>query len=184
MRARLLVLGVSLVVALVVALAAWNHLRSKGPASPATVERRPTGSVPAVVLSPRQLTAEIIEHGVTPERAKQLFSMVVGPLSGVGTAAKTRDPSEYDGTLAVGYIYQVWDSLTVEQREAAMRLIHPAGNTRVARVSTASLLPQLIPAGFLKVTTHPKSYYDTLAQNAAGTLAAFLHVPPVLYNVN
>jgi len=183
-RARLLVLGVSLVVALVVALAAWNHLRSKGPASPATVERRPTGSVPAVVLSPRQLTAEIIEHGVTPERAKQLFSMVVGPLSGVGTAAKTRDPSEYDGTLAVGYIYQVWDSLTVEQREAAMRLIHPAGNTRVARVSTASLLPQLIPAGFLKVTTHPKSYYDTLAQNAAGTLAAFLHVPPVLYNVN
>jgi len=148
-------------------------------APPATVATAPTAgappaqaaAAPAVVLTQRQLAAEIIKHGVTPERAKQLFSMVVGPLPGVSVPAGGRDPSDYCGTPAVGYIHQVWDSLTPEQRKAATQLIHPAGNAPAARMSTASLLPQLIPTGFLKVANQPAYDYQTLAQNANTTLA-------------
>ena len=106
-----------------------------------------------------------------PSVPKQLFSMVVGPLPGVSVPAGGRDPSDYCGTPAVGYIHQVWDSLTPEQRKAATQLIHPAGNAPAARMSTASLLPQLIPTGFLKVANQPAYDYQTLAQNANTTLA-------------
>jgi hypothetical protein len=192
MRNRLVVFGVLIVVAVSVALAVRSHLRSKTAAPPAIVATTRTGGSPGVptrseapaVLTQPQLASAIIQQGVTPERAKQYFSMVVGPLPGVEVPATGRDPTDFDGTLAIGYIYQVWGALTPEQRESAAKLIHRAGNALRDRVSAASLLPPLIPARFIKVVQKQAYDYQSLAQNAALTLEAFLGVPPMQFTVD
>src|SRR5271169_6722850 len=136
MRNRLVIFGVLIVVAVSVVLAVRSHLRTKTAAPPAIVATTRTGGSPepptrseaAPVLTQQQLAAAIIEQGVTPERAKQLFSMLVGPLPGVDVPATGRDPTDFDGTLAIGYLYKVWGALTPEQREAAAHLINRSGN--------------------------------------------------------
>jgi hypothetical protein len=191
MRNRLVVFGVLIVVTGSVVLAVRSHLRSKTAAPPAIVATTRTGGSPeppsrteaAPVLTQQQLAAAIIEQGVTPERAKQLFSMVVGPLPGVDVPATGRDPTDFDGTLAIGYIYKVWDALTPEQREAAAKLVHRSGDVSRDRVSTASFFPSLNPARFIKVAQKQAYDYQTLAQNAALTLEAFLAVPPMQFTV-
>ncbi len=192
MRNRLVVFGVLIVVAVSVVLAVRSHLRSKTAAPPAIVATARTGGSPeppnrpeaAPVLTQQQLASAIVQQGVTPERAKLFFSMVLGALPGVDVPATGRDPTDFDGTLAIGYIYKVWGELTPEQREAAAKLIHRAGNALRDRVSAASLLPPLIPAGFIKVAQKPAYDYQSLAQNAALTLEAFLGVPPMQFTVD
>ncbi|MGO9636121.1 MAG: hypothetical protein ACLPX1_19825, partial [Steroidobacteraceae bacterium] len=192
MRNRLVVFGVLIVVAVSVVLAVRSHLKSKTPAPPAIVATTRAGGSPekpsrteaARVLTQQQLASAIIQQGVTPERAKQLFSMVVGPLPGVDVPASGRDPTDFDGTLAIGYIYKVWGALTPEQREAAAKLIHRSGDVSRDRMSTASFMPPLIPARFIKVAQKQAYDYQSLAQNAALTLEAFLEVPPMQFTVD
>jgi hypothetical protein len=191
MRNRLVVFGVLIVVAVSVVLAVRSHLRSKTAAPPAIVATTRTGGSPeapartevAAVLTQQQLASAIIEKGVTPERAKLLFSMVVGPLPGVDVRTTGRDPTDYDGTSAIGYLYQVWGALTTEQREAAAKLIHRSGDASQAHMSTASFFPPLVPARFIKVAQQGAFDYQTLAQDAAGTLAVFLAVPLLQFTV-
>jgi hypothetical protein len=187
MRNRLVVFGVSIVVVALVVLAVRSHLGSKKAAPPAIVATTRSGGSPeaptrteaASVLTQQQLASAIIQQGVTPERAKQLFSMLVGPLPGVDVPTSGRDPTDFDGTLAIGYIYKVWGALTPEQREAAAKLIHRSGDVSRDRMSAASFLPPLIPARFIKVAQKQAYDYQTLAQNAALTLSASLGVPLV-----
>ena len=136
MRNRLVIFGVLIIVAVSVALAVRSHLKSKTAAPPAIVATTRVGGSPepptrpeaAAVLTQQQLAAAIIQQGVTPERARQFFSMLVGPLPGVEVPATGRDPTDFDGTLAIGYIYKVWGALAPEQREAAAKLIHRSGS--------------------------------------------------------
>ncbi len=131
-----------------------------------------------------ELVAEILKEGLTPERAKALFSMVVGPLPGVVAPAGGRDASDFDGTLAVTYIYQVWDSLTPEQRAAARELIHHPGATSAARRTSSLLyLPGLIPAAYALDFT-PAYDYEYRAKDANTGLAEILNVPPVRFVLN
>ncbi len=152
-------------------------------AAPAAPPAAP--SAPAAVPSQKQLEVDIVKQGVTPERATQLFSMVIGPLPGIAAPASERDKSDFDGTLAVGYIYQVWSSLTPEQRRAASQLIEGGppptsggANHTSARRSHGSLF-RLASLGRAALYDSAAFDYQTLVQNANGTLAAFLNVPPV-----
>ena len=110
MRNRLAVFGVSIVVAVAVVLAVRHHLRSKTAAGPAIVATTRTGGSPepptrtvaAAVLTQQQLASTIIEQGVTPERAKQYFSMVVGPMPGVDVPDTGRDPTDLTAHWRLG----------------------------------------------------------------------------------
>jgi hypothetical protein len=87
---------------------------------------------------------EILHLGLTPQRAKDFFSFSVGPLSGVSTAALAPDVNEFDGTQDVFYLYQVWDSLTAEQRRAADALIRvppEAGRGRAGALAISLFTP-------------------------------------------
>src|SRR5579883_230262 len=196
MRHRPMVAGVSLALAVVLALVIGRHLRSR-PASPGTTAppaqqtaAGPPAAGPASAAppspTPRHLLADIIEQGVTPERAKLLFSMAVGPLPGVTVpAAQRRDPTDFDGTLAVGYITQEWDSLTPEQRRAADRLIHPArrspGGQRSASAAPRSMV---LPVAYVPAMEGPAYDYNTLARNADATIAAFVAQQPVTFTLD
>ncbi len=128
-----------------------------------------------------ELVAEILKKGLTPERAKLLFGMVIGPLPGVTVPAESRDPGDFDGSLAVTYIYQVWDSLTPEQRTAARKLIHrPRGASAASRASSPFYLPGLIPAAYALEFT-PAYDYEYRAKDANTGLAEILNVPPVTF---
>ncbi|MGP8097585.1 MAG: VWD domain-containing protein [Steroidobacteraceae bacterium] len=134
-------------------------------------------------MSQRQLQADILQQGITFERAKLLFSIMLGPLPEVEVPPGDRDLSDFDGTLAVAYIAKYWDSLTPEQRAAAARLIHIGPPPNEPRVARASLLPELPSPRFLKAANQPAFDYDSLAEDASVTLAAFLQVPPMRYTV-
>jgi hypothetical protein len=191
MRNRLAIFGVSIVVAVSVVLAVRNHLRSRTAAPPAIVATTRTGSLPetpthtgaAAVLTQQQLASAIIEQGVTPERAKLLFSMVVGPLPGVEVPATGRDPTDFDGTLAIGYIFKVWGELTSEQREAATKLIHRSGNASQDRMSAASFFPEMIPPRFIKAAQKGAYDYQSLGELANSTLSGLLGVSPVQVDI-
>src|SRR5579863_3720824 len=125
MRSRLIVAGVAILIAVVGVLVITKH-RHAVPAREATVPpaRQPSNpassgggtATQAPIHGERQLVSQILEQGLTPERAKLLFSMVVGDLPGVSVPEGSRNSADFDGTLAVSYISQVWDSLTPEQR--------------------------------------------------------------------
>src|SRR5690348_3624825 len=124
MRTRLLLTGG--VVLVIVVLVIWAIVGlKKRPGSrtaepgPARSEQAPAASggqasvaAPGLAHGRRGIMADILEQGLTPDRAKVLFSMVVGPLPGVAVPSGSADPSDRDGTLAVSYIYQVWNSLS------------------------------------------------------------------------
>src|ERR1700686_2761380 len=108
MRSRSLVLGVVILAGVLGFLAYRSLSKSKSSPSPANTTIQQPGSSPAAnsdILTPgirgqQQLVAEILSLGLTSERAKLLFSMVVGPLPGVSVPSESRDPSDFDGTLA------------------------------------------------------------------------------------
>src|SRR6266705_1124488 len=98
MRTRLVILGVLIVLGVSVLLIVRSRSRSKTAPPANTVTARPDTSpaahpaataVPAVPLQ-EQLAADIRKNGVAPDRAKLLFSMVVGPLPGVSVPAEGR----------------------------------------------------------------------------------------------
>jgi hypothetical protein len=95
------------------------------------------------VLSQQQLETDLIVNGVTPERAKPLFSVAIGPLPGVDIPAGfARDPTDFDGTPAITALYQVWNSLTPDQRRAAGHLLQrPASTVAEDTIVWGRLLP-------------------------------------------
>ncbi len=195
MRTRLVVLSVAIVIAALAVLAVRSHLKPKSAAHQPTAATAQPGSPPAATsaskseaqLTQRQLAALILQEGLTPERAKALFSMAMGPLPGVDVPVGDRDPTDFDGTLAIIYLYRVWDSLTPEQQKAAGQLINRAENARAsrseARVTKAGFFPELIPSGFQRVVDKGAFDYQALAQNAVSTLSAILGVSPVRFQV-
>src|SRR5580704_3449874 len=103
MRRGFLTLAVSILGA-TVACSARACSRSK-PAVTAT--SMPSNTRPSAVTSSTkppsqmQLYDQIQQLGITPERAKLLFSLVIGPLPGVSVQDGARDPHDFCGTLAV-----------------------------------------------------------------------------------
>ena len=197
MRTRLVLIGAVVLLVIFAVLAARNWLRSKPTPQSARVAGPQPKSLPAAQsggVAPRplhgqnQLVAQILEQGLTPERARLLFSMVVGPLPGVSPPPDSRDPADFDGTLAVSYIYQVWSSLTPEQRQAALRLIRRAGKVPGGNVGTlhSSWSPDhavLMPVA-LTLPQVPAWDYEQMAKDANDTLSVLLGVPPVQFVVN
>ncbi len=136
----------------------------------------------------QQLRTAISREGNTPERAKALFSMVVGPLPGVAVLASGRDPTDFDGTYALTYLHQFWDSLTPEQRDAATALVTGMREVRAEkgtarRVLAAGLIPDFHFAQWYQVSDQTPAWdYKKLAGNADSALAAYLHVDPIYPN--
>jgi hypothetical protein len=137
----------------------------------------------------KQLYADIIEKGLTPERAEQLFSMVVGPLPGVTPPTSGRDATDFDGTLAVGYLYGVWSSLTPEQRQAASQLIAPKSAASRVSANHSSVFrnhpPRVVLAAYSAVAADTPAFdYEKMAQDADDFLAAYLgSIPTVQFVV-
>jgi hypothetical protein len=156
MRKRSIVTAVLVLIA--VSLVLWLKYRSRPTKSGQPPAGSASGAPPAPTAShkPHERTgilAEILDHGLTPERAKIYFAMVVGPLPGVTVPPGSAGPSDFDGTLPISYLYQVWDSLTPEQRAAAERLIymHPAApvTTSASPASLGVRLALLSPSAIL-----------------------------------
>jgi von Willebrand factor type D domain len=187
MRSKLLVAAIALVVA--VAVVAWFMRGSKPSATQQAAARStPSGPTPQIAgpnetaRSQQELESEIITKGVTPERAKLLFSMVVGPLPGVAMPPTiARDPREFDGTAAIQFLSYVWNDLTAEQQHAAAVLIN---RPEKAPQSTALQIPRLVLATFLPAMENDTPAYDygKLLSEADGTLAALLNVPGVKFS--
>src|SRR5579885_368503 len=181
-----------IVVATVVAVAVGIALilvRSKSkdtkPSQPTAQPLANGSSGPAAPTTTAQLVHDIIRHGVTPERAKLLFSMVVGPLPGVSLPPPEADPPYFDGNLAIEYLNHAWDSLTQEQRDAAAKLIHheqpKSTGGRGAWPSThfSSLLPAALILGGWKAVD-----YQEIAATANGQIAGFVNDSPVQFMIN
>jgi len=185
-RTRILIV---VAVAIVFAVAVyWRFRPSPKPAAPPPAAATGAATAPpAVAPTQQQLQADIRQKGLTPDRAKLLFSMVVGPLPGVTVPAGSRDPTDFDGTLAVQYLYHEWSALTDAQRRAAAPLIEgPTTAPRTARWSPDR--PALMPVAFVpSPILTPTFDYWKMAGDADAALALFLGVPPVpkfIINVN
>ena len=103
MRAGFLTLAVSILVA-TVACSARACSRSKPAitATPVTSNTQPSAVTSSTKpTSQMQLYEQIQQLGITPERAKLLFSLAIGPLPGVSVPDGARDPHDFCGTLAV-----------------------------------------------------------------------------------
>ena len=189
MRSRLIMIVAVVAICVVVLMVVRSRSRSGQAGQPVngTATQPPAtakSAAPPAVPSQKQLAAEIIHEGVTPDRAKMFFSMVIGPLPGVSVPPGGRDPADFDGTRAVGYIYQVWNSLTPEQQRAAEALIAAPANVRAKSEEAPRPGPMLAPASYILFTSDTPAYdYLTLARNADGTLAAFLGVTGVQFDV-
>jgi hypothetical protein len=138
-------------------------------------------------MTQRQLLSAILKDGNTPERAKAYFSLEVDPLPGVETLKGGGDPGDFDGTMAVNHLLQVWETLTPEQRKAAWQIVfgppqEPTVTTGSASVSRASvfdpgLLAKLVKTGLGENENKPAWDYQALANNAQSTLSAMLGLP-------
>jgi uncharacterized protein YdeI (BOF family) len=197
MRPRILVL--ILAVAMGAAIVFWFTRGTKKPAAPATAANGPAGpaqstpSTSQALTSQRSLQLDINHLGLTPERAKTLFSLTVGPLPGVNIDGLTSDPTDFDGTAAVLYLQSQWRSLTPEQRKAAHDLIRPPKRAGLARSTLPSFdmwtrhQPTLVLAGYdmpLGADDNlPAHDYTSLGTNANNQVAQFLGVTPVGYVV-
>lgn len=185
MRTRLVVLGIGVaVIALLLIL--WGLFRVHLPAArptPASAPAAPVHAPPAAAITQRQVLKDIVERGLTPERAKLYFGMVVGPLPGVELPRGGRDPTEFDGTPAIQQLIAVWDSLTPEQQSAAARLIfhvEPAATQR----QQADLLPlasvtHYLRSRLLPVVATVSWDYQAMATKAQGAIGAALNLPPI-----
>ena len=139
MRRALLVGGVAIV--LLVGGVWWWRSRpapATSPQSAAAVSPPSPSSAAAtssaLVASQAALETDIAANGVTPDKAKLLFSIAIAPLPGVTVPRDVvRDRTQFDGTLAVGYLYQVWEFLTPEQRHAAAHWIQRSAPRNAGR---------------------------------------------------
>ncbi len=193
MRSHPVVAGVSIVVVVVLVALASRYRVHRKPApqvaGPAPAQARSTPApigvpAPPPVHGEHRLVAQILEQGLTPERAKLLFSMVVGPLPGVSVPAESRNPADWDGTLAVSYLGQEWDSLTPAQRAVATQLINRSGQAPGGqRSSLPSQRPMVVPVAYVRTAGAPAFNYQALADTANSTLAVFLGKPPVSFSV-
>ena len=145
-------------------------------AKPAAAAAPPKGAVP----SQQQLETDLIVNGVTPERAKLLFSVAIGPLPGVDIPAGfARDPTDFDGTPAITALYQVWNSLTPDQRRAAGHLLQRPVSTSERRDDGPAVR---LAAFHTSEPSAPAAYdYKSMLQDADGALASFLKVDGVKY---
>ena len=143
-------------------------------------------SAPSAAASQELLESDIIRNGVTPESAKLLFSAVIAPLPGVTIPAGfVSDPAEFDGTLAAGYLYEVWAFLTPEQRKAAAQLIQ--GKAGSSASGFLEPRPRILPVVFRPPDEATRAFdYAKLLDQADVTLAGILNRPTIsyLYDVN
>jgi len=188
MRTRLVVAGTLILIAAFLAFLLRSRVLSnpspqevkKAKAQPAVPPAQPHGTVSKPIPAQRQLARDILEQGLTPDRAKQYFSMAIGPLPGVNVPPGGRDRSDFDGTWAVSNIYQVWDSLTPEQQEAVNRLIGITKKTGASRSSLGpTTKPVLLPVSFVDFGNQPAFDYQALADDANKKLAPLLKRPPI-----
>jgi hypothetical protein len=194
MRTRIVVVAALIVVsALCVYWLLTHRLSGKATTPPPAATHQTDVPAPTKVgqaeaaMTQRQLLSAILRDGNTPERAKAYFSLEVDPLPGVATLKDGGDPGDFDGTMAVRHLLQVWQTLTPEQRKAAWQIIfgppqEPAKTTAAASVSQASvfdpqLLVQLVRTGLGQDENKPTWDYQTLANNAQSTLSSMLGVP-------
>lgn len=147
MRPRLAVAAILIAAIAVVFVVRTRRHSNPGPtAATATV---PQHATPSNVPTQAQLQSDILRNGLTPEKAVLFFGMVVGPLPGVSVPDGSRDPSEFDGTLAVEYLYREWNALTDAQRRAARPLIEgPAAASGRASRSSHPLEPAVVLAAY------------------------------------
>jgi hypothetical protein len=137
------------------------------------------------VASQAALETDIAVNGVTPEKAKLLFSIAIAPLPGVTVPPDVvRDRTEFDGTLAVGYLYKVWEFLTPEQRHAAAHWIQRSATAP----PVADDLPgsDAIRALFLRtpLEPHPQYDYKALLQDADDAIASRFGLPEINFLVD
>src|SRR5262249_54153216 len=139
-------------------------------------------AAPAAASSQAKLLSDIITTGVTPDRAKQYFSLAVAPLPGVPIAGMTHDPTDFDGTAAVYYLRQVWSSLTPDQQRVATEVMVGRGGqiTRGRKRVGAAFAPhRLLLAVFGVTMDAPAHDYATGEFPASDEIAKALGVPPV-----
>jgi hypothetical protein len=187
---------IAAVLALVVAAAGTLWVVRRARAVPPAAAPAPTAATPAAppvaaAAPAASLLDDIIRDGLTPDRARRLFTAVIGPLPGVQLAAGDRDPGAFDGTFAIQEIYRVWPYLTPEQRQAAAALIQPSTAAPAARlmgtdahVRLASwTMPErmaILPAAFRAPDTNTPAYdYEDLAVGANTILSGHLGLPPI-----
>jgi len=181
MRARNIAVIVVLAAAAVAVVwwRTWSHPEqpTSSAATPTAIAAAParTGSP---VRSEAELLNQIIREGVTPERAKLLFSIEIGKLPGVDVpAGLPRDTSRFDGTPAATYLMGVWESLTQEQRDASAKYLHLPSS------ASAGLMDQsdrVVRASF--APDRKDAYtYDKFLDLADGTLSAVLGQPRIRY---
>jgi len=174
---------------LILALLGWWRFHTRPEPSrpttspPSTGNTSPTASAgsSASVAAPSQaqLESDIIRNGVTPESATLLFSVVIAPLPGVTIPSGfARDPAEFDGTLAVEYLYDVWPFLTPEQRQAAAKLVQ--GKAGAAPAAPAAQPPSILPAVYRPRIDRPRAFdYNQMLIEANSNLAALLNRPAI-----
>jgi hypothetical protein len=192
MRPRILV--VILAVALAAVFVFWFLHRAHAPGgAPATsATPAPASTTASLASSQHSIQLDINHLGLTPDRARQLFSLTVGPLPGVSLDGLTRDPNEFDGTQAVVYLLHEWHGLTPDQRRAAAVLIYGSPRTRSGRSSAllpgawAMRPPRVMIAGLGGSPTDdlPAHDYWSLAINANNAIAQQLGVTAVPHIVD
>ncbi len=144
--------------------------------------RAPAASAAAEPGSQAKLLGEIITKGVTPDRAKQYFSLAVKALPGVSIDGMTHDPTDFDGTEAVYYLRQVWSSLTPDQQRVAHDVMVGTGGqiTRATqKIGAVVAQTRLLLAGLGMPTDVPAHDYATLESTASNEIATALGVTPV-----
>jgi hypothetical protein len=196
MRPRILILVV--VILLAATAAFWLTRRSKTTSSQSATT---TASSPAAAAAAQAATNASSQHaiqldinhlGLTPERAKLLFSLTVGPLPGVSIDGLTKDPNEFDGTQAVVYLLHGWGALTPEQHQAAAALIYGSSAAKSGRSSALlpdgwAIRPPRVMAAGLGMSPGPNlpaHDYQSLANNANNTIAQMLGTSPIPHIVD
>lgn len=172
----------------------WLWTRHASAATSQTPARTASTTTPAgstVGSSPsrpgafqRQLYTDIETSGLSPERAKRLFSLTIGPLPGVTVPVDARDPDDFCGTRAVNAIFHVWNTLSADQQATVRRLLDmdrwttkSSWNLPPALIGFA--IPHLELASYTSVSSGPttglfdyKKYLDDANFKIAGHYGA------------
>jgi von Willebrand factor type D domain len=175
MRPRLALI---LLVVLLLAGGAFWYLRHPHSAAPSNAPAT-AATTAAEASSQAKLLGEIIAKGVTPDRAKQYFSLAVKVLPGVSIDGMTHDPTDFDGTAAVYYLRQVWPSLAPDQKKVAHDVMVGTGARAMQRGSNAIGQPRVLLAGFGMAADDPAHDYENLEKNANNAIAQAMGVSAV-----